>query len=138
MEIYMTIYKNQVEWRGNHLGYAWCRNSVSMEFSALPDLHGLPGVMNPENAFIASSNTCYFMMVLWAAERFKLDLVLLECRAEGEVEEFLDRTSWFRKITLYPKIAVRGKSAEYVQRALDMAMKYSTINQSLKSEIVIQ
>jgi hypothetical protein len=78
------------------------------------------------------------MMVVWAAERFKLDLVSLECRAEGEVEELLDRTSWFKKVTFYPKIVVKGKSQEVVRRALDMAMKYSTINQSFKSQIVIE
>lgn len=134
----MAIYTNKVEWRGNHLGYTWCQNGVEMEFSAPPDLHGLPNVMTPEDAFIASSNTCYFMMVLWAAERFKLELASLECHAEGEVEEFLDRTSWFRKITLRPRIVVKGQSRGYIQRALDMALKYSTINQSLKSQIVIE
>jgi len=33
---------------------------------------------------------------------------------------------------------VKGKSREFVQRALDMALKYSTINQSLKTQIVIE
>ena len=134
----MPIYKNKVEWRGEHRGYTWCQNGVEMDFSAPPDLYGLPNVLTPEDAFVAASNTCYFMMVVWAAERFKMDLLSFECQAEGEVEEFLDRTSWFKKIVLYPKLSVRGKSREVVQRALDMALKYSTINQSLKSEIVIQ
>ena len=134
----MPIYKNKVEWRGEHRGYTWCQNGVEMEFSAPPDLYGLPNVLTPEDAFIASSNTCYFMMVVWAAERFKMDLLSFECEAEGEVEEFLDRTSWFKKIILKPKLVVRGKPRDTVQRALDMALKYSTINQSLKSEIVIQ
>ncbi|MBF0502671.1 MAG: OsmC family protein [Candidatus Riflebacteria bacterium] len=134
----MVIYKNKVEWRGGHLGYTWCQNGTEMQFSAPPDLHGMPDVMTPEDAFMASSNTCYFMMVLWAATRFKLNLVSLECRAEGEVEELLDRTSWFRKLTLYPKIVVKDQTREFIQRALDMALKYSTVNQSLKSQIVIE
>jgi len=134
----MAVYTNSVQWRGGHTGYTWCQNGTEMPFSAPPDLHGLPNVLTPEDAFVAASNTCYFMMVVWAAERFKLDMVSLECRAQGEVEEFLDRTSWFKKVTLYPKIVVKGKSKEVVQRALDMALKYSTINQSLKTQIVIE
>ena len=134
----MAIYKNKVEWRGAHLGYTWCQNGVAMEFSAPPNLHGKAGVLTPEDAFVAASNTCYFMMVVWAAERFKLNLVSLHCEAEGEVEEFIDRTSWFKKVVLYPKIVVKGGTVQIVQRALDMAMKYSTINQSFKSEIVIR
>jgi len=134
----MAVYANNVQWRGGHAGYTWCQNGTEMPFSAPPDLHGLPNVLTPEDAFVAASNTCYFMMVVWAAERFKLDMVSLECRAQGEVEEFLDRTSWFKKVTLYPKIVVKGKSKELVRRALDMALKYSTINQSLKTQIVIE
>ena len=134
----MPIYKNKVEWRGGHLGHTWTSNGVELPFSAPPALHGRPKVLTPEDAFVAASNTCYFLMVVWAAERFKLDLVSLELDAEGEVEESLDRTSWFKRLTLRPRIVVRGNSKEVVQRALEMAMKYSTINQSLKSEIVLE
>lgn len=134
----MPIYKNKVEWRGEHRGHTWCQNGVEMEFSAPPGLHGLSNVITPEDAFVAAANTCYHMMVIWVAERFKMDLVSFACEATGEVEEFIDRTSWFKKITLYPKLVVRNKPREVVQRALDMALKYSTINQSFKSEVVVQ
>ncbi len=134
----MPTYKNRVEWRGGHLGQIWTSNGVDLPFSAPPALHGMANVLTPEDAFVAASNTCYFLMVVWAAERFKLDLVSLEMDAEGEVEEFLDRTSWFKQVTLRPRLVVRGKSKEVVQRALEMALKYSTINQSFKSKLVIE
>jgi hypothetical protein len=35
-------------------------------------------------------------------------------------------------------MVVKDSTKEIVQRALEMAMKYSTINQSFKSEIIIQ
>jgi len=133
----MAIYTNKVEWRGAHLGYTRCQNGVEMEFSAPPDLFGKPDVLTPEDAFMAAANTCYHMMVIWAMERFRIEIVSFECKAEGEVEEFMDRTSWFRKVTLYPKLVAKGKPEEVVKRALDMALKYSTICQSLKSEVSI-
>jgi organic hydroperoxide reductase OsmC/OhrA len=134
----MAIYKNKVAWRGGHLGYTWCQNGLEMEFSAPPDLFGKAGVLTPEDALVAAANTCYFMMVVWACERFKMELVSLEMEAAGEVEEHLDRTSWFKRVTFYPRIVVKGNPRELVQRALDLAMKYSTINQSFKSELVIK
>ena len=134
----MAIYKNKVEWRGEHLGYTWCQNGVEMEFSAPPGLFGLPNVLTPEDAFVAAANTCYHMMAIWAMERFKINLVSFECEAVGEVEEFIDRTSWFKKVTLSPHVVVKGKPREVVQRALEMALKYSTICQSLKSEVSIK
>ncbi len=133
----MAVYKNKVEWRGGHMGHTWCQNGVEMDFSAPPDLHGMPDVLTPEDAFVAAVNTCFFMMVIWAAKRFQMEVISFECEAEGEVETFLDRTSWFRTVILSPKIAVMNQSREKVQRALDMALKYSTICQSLKSELTI-
>jgi uncharacterized OsmC-like protein len=133
----MAIYRNKVEWRGDHLGHTWCQNGVEMDFSAPPDLFGMPDVLTPEDAFMAAANTCYHMMVVWAMKRFRIELISFECEAEGEVEEFVDRTSLFAKVTLSPKLVVRGKSEEVVKRALDMALKYSTICQSLKSDVCI-
>ncbi len=132
-----AVYKNRVEWRGKHLGHTWCQNGLSMDFSAPPDLHGMPDVLTPEDAFVAAANTCFFMMVIWATERFKMELISFECEAEGEVENFIDRTSWFKTVTLHPQIVVKGKSQQMVQKALDMALKYSTICQSLKSDIKV-
>ena len=133
----MAVYRNSVEWRGGHLGHSWCQNGVDMDFSAPPDLFGMPDVLTPEDAFLAAANTCYHMMVVWAMERFKIDLVSFECEAMGEVEEFMDRTSWFKSVTLIPRVVAKGKPEEVIRRALDMALKYSTICRSLKSEVTI-
>lgn len=134
----MASYKNKVEWRGEHLGYTWCQNGAEMEFSAPPDLYGKSDMFTPEDAFVAAGNTCYHMMVIWAMERFKVGLVSFECEAVGEVEEYIDKTSWFKSLTLYPKLVVKGKPAEVVQRALDLALKYSTINQSFKTRVIVE
>lgn len=134
----MPTYTNKVEWKGGHLGHTYCENDTDMEFSAPPTLHGHPKMMTPEDAFMMAVNTCVHMMVIWAAERFKLDMVSFECIAVGEVEEFLDKTSWFKKITLKPAINVKGASEAKVKRALDLSYKYSTIAQSVKCEVVIE
>jgi organic hydroperoxide reductase OsmC/OhrA len=134
----MPVYKNKVEWRGEHKGYTWCQNGIEMDFSAPPALFGLLNTLTPEDAFVAAANTCYHMMVIWAIERFKVNLVSFSCEAAGEVEELIDRTSWFKRVTLSPEIVVEGTPKEVVQRALEMALKYSTICQSLKSELLLK
>ena len=45
-------YKNIVEWRSGHLGHTKMDNGVDLDFSAPPSLHGMPGVLTPEDAFI--------------------------------------------------------------------------------------
>jgi len=134
----MTIYKNRTEWRGGHLGFLHCQNGVSLEFSAPPDLHGASNVLTPEDAFLAAANTCYFLMVVWAAERFGIKFISFACEAEGVVETFFDKTSWFKVVTLCPEVEATGVSLETVKRALDLALKYSTICQSLKSEVRVK
>jgi uncharacterized OsmC-like protein len=133
----MPTYSNKVIWKGEHLGYTHCGNGTEMEFSAPPALYGHPKMMTPEDAYLMAINTCIHMMVVWAMKRFKLELISFECLAEGEVEEHLDKTSWFRKVILRPRIVVRGGSESMVLRALQMAQKYSTIAESVKSEIVL-
>jgi len=133
----MALYTNKVEWRGEHNGYTWCQNGTEMAFSAPPDLYGHTDVMTPEDAFVAAGNTCYHMMVLWAMQRFKVNLISYQCEAVGEVEEHIDKTSWFKTLTLNPKLLISGTPVEVVKRALDLALKYSTICQSLKSEVIV-
>jgi len=134
----LPTYTNKVVWKGEHLGYTCCGNGMEMDFSAPPALYGHPNMMTPEDAYLMAINTCVHMMVLWAAERFKLELVSLECTAEGEVEEYIDKTSWFKKVVLHPRITVRGSSEGVVKRMLEMAKKYSTIAESVKSEVAIE
>lgn len=134
----MPTYTNKVVWKGEHLGYTFCGNGTEMNFSAPPALYGHPNMMTPEDAYLLAVNTCMHMMVLWAMKRFKLELVSFECTAEGEVEEHIDKTSWFRKVVLHPQMVVGGGSESAVKRALEMARKYSTIAESVKSEIVIK
>ena len=133
----MPVYTNKVVWKEGHIGHTFCGNGTEMDFSAPPTLYGHPRMMTPEDAYLTSINACIHMMVLWAAKRFKLDLVAFECTAEGEVEEHLDKTSWFKKVLLRPKVVVRGATEGVVRRALQMARKYSTIAESVKSEITM-
>ncbi len=136
-----ATYHTTVRWKGEHWGHIKMGNGLEMDFSAPPDAHGHPGVLTPEDAFVAAVNTCVMMMFVWAAERFKLDLVCYECEAEGTKLIELDRTETFTLVTLRPKIVVNARGDERLatekraRRALESAQKYSLVANSVKSEI---
>ena len=115
-----------------------------MKFSAPPDAHGHAGVLTPEDAFVAAANTCVMMMFIWAAERFKLELVSYQCRAEGTKLIELDRTEIFTRLHFRPVIHVAAGTEPTdvvearVRRALASAQKYSLVANSVKSEIVVE
>jgi organic hydroperoxide reductase OsmC/OhrA len=119
-------------------------NGPEMDFSAPPDAQGHAGVLTPEDAFVAAANTCIMLMFLWAAERFKLNLISYECRAEGAKLIELDRTETFTHLRLWPaiKIAAGAEDRSVVEararRALQAAQKYSLIANSVKSQIVVK
>ena len=78
-----TAYHTDVTWKGEHWGHIVMGNGPEMDFSAPPDAQGHAGVLTPEDAFVAAANTCVMMMFIWAAERFKLNLISYECKTEG-------------------------------------------------------
>lgn len=139
-----AIYHTSVTWMGEHSGRIRMGNGPEMDFSAPPDALGLPGVLTPEDAFVASVNTCIMMMFLWSCERLKLNLVSYACRAEGTKLVELDHTEIFTKVCLFPEIQVNAdgelaaKIDRRIQKALKFAQKYSLVANSIKSEVIIE
>jgi organic hydroperoxide reductase OsmC/OhrA len=134
----MPSYKTTAVWRGGHTGEITCSNGARMDFSAPAALYGQPNVLTPEDAFVGALNMCFQLMFIWSIEKLKIDLVSYECEAEGFVEDLLDRTSVFKKMTLKPKITVRNCREETVRRALTLAKKYSLVAQSIKAELILE
>jgi organic hydroperoxide reductase OsmC/OhrA len=139
-----ATYHTTVEWKGGHWGHIALGNGPEMDFSAPPDAQGHSGVLTPEDAFVAAANTCIMMMFIWAAERFKLNLLSYECRAEGTKLIELDRTETFTELRFRPviRIAAANESPAAIEartrRALQSAQKYSLVANSVKSEIIVE
>ena len=139
-----ATYHTTVRWTGEHWGHIEMGNGPEMEFSAPPDAQGHPGVLTPEDAFVASANSCVMMMFIWATQRFRLKLLSFECRTEGTKLIELNRTEIFTRLHFKPVIRIaRGdESKEAVEartrRALEAAQKYSLVANSVKSEIVME
>ncbi len=139
-----ATYHTTVQWKGEHWGRLTLGNGPEMDFSAPPDSQGHAGVLTPEDAFVAAANSCIMMMFIWAAERFKLNLLSYTCRAEGTKRIELDHTETFTHLHLRPEIKVSARPEDpavvrkRVERALQSAQKYSLVANSIKSEINIE
>ncbi|MEJ2151237.1 MAG: OsmC family protein [Chloroflexota bacterium] len=139
-----AAYHTTVTWKGEHWGHIVMGNGPEMDFSAPPDAEGHAGVFTPEDAFVAAANTCIMMMFIWAAERFKLNLLSYECRAEGTKLIELDRTEIFTRLCLRPVIRIGAGEQDpavvetRARRALQAAQKYSLVANSIKSEVVVE
>ncbi|MGB8958366.1 MAG: OsmC family protein [Candidatus Aminicenantales bacterium] len=138
------LFETLVTWIGGHKGRLKLGNGPEMDFSAPPASHGEAGVLTPEDAFVGAVNTCVMLMFIWAAERFRLDLVSYECRAEGTKLIELDRTEIFTQVVLKPRVVVRagsdavGAVEKRVRRALESAQRFSLVANSVKSEVIVE
>jgi len=139
-----ATYHTTVKWTGEHWGHLAMGNGPEMKFSAPPDAQGHDGVYTPEDGFVAAANTCVMLMFVWACERFRLELLAYECRAEGTKRIELDRTEQFTRLRLAPiiRIAAGAEPPAVVEararRALQSAQKYSLVASSVKAELVIE
>ncbi len=139
-----AVYHTTVSWQGEHWGHIVMGNGPEMPFSAPPDAQGHPGVLTPEDAFVAAVNSCVMMMFIWAAERYKLDLLSYDCRADGTKLIELDRTEIFTEVVLRPhiRVAAGAERSEVIRarvaKALQSAQKYSLVANSVKSEIRVE
>ena len=139
-----ATYHTDVAWKGEHWGHIAFENGPVLDFSAPPDAQGHPGVLTPEDAFVAAANTCIMMMFIWAPERYKLNLISYDCRAEGTKLIELDRTEIFTHLRLYPivRIAAGEEDPKVVEartrKALQAAQKYSLVANSVKSEVLVE
>jgi organic hydroperoxide reductase OsmC/OhrA len=139
-----ATYHTTVAWKNEHWGHIAMGNGPEMDFSAPPDAQGHPGVLTPEDAFVAAANTCIMMMFIWATERYKLNLISYDCRAEGTKLIELDRTEIFTHLRLFPliRIAAGDEDPKVVEararKALLSAQKYSLVANSVKSEVLVE
>ena len=139
-----AVYNTTVTWKGEHKGHLVMGNGPEMDFSAPPDAEGHAGVFTPEDAFVAAANTCIMLMFIWATERFKLNLLSYECRAEGTKLIELDRTEIFTHLRFWPVIRIRtngddpNKVEKRARRAMKAAQKFSLVANSVKSEVIIE
>lgn len=134
----MAEYSTKTVWTGGHRGELSCSNGATMPFSAPAAMHGEPGVLTPEDAFVGALNSCFMLMFIWAAERLKIDLVSYSCEAVGDVKEFLDRTSTFSRVVLRPRIEAKNCGERDIEKALRLAEKYSLIWQSISAEVELE
>lgn len=139
-----AVYDTTVTWKGEHRGHLVMGNGPEMDFSAPPDAEGHADIFTPEDAFVAAANTCIMLMFIWATERFKLNLLSYECRAEGTKLIELDRTEIFTHLRFWPVIRIRtngddpNKVEKRARRAMKAAQKFSLVANSVKSEIIIE
>lgn len=137
-------YRTSLTWSGSTSSYdGYDRRHeltvgpAALSASADPVFLGDPALPNPEQLLVAAASSCQLLSFLAVAAMSGLEVVGYRDDAEGEMSEE-DRPMWVRRITLRPRITVRGATAERVERLVHKAHGQCFIANSLRSEIVLE
>ena len=118
-------------------GFLKCGNGHETIFSFPPEFNGRGDVFAPEDAFVASLNMCMHMTFLAVCRKARINLVRYECVAKGETKSEMGNIYCFSKVTLHPRIVVKGSTVETVQRLLGIAKKNCIVSNSVKCSVEI-
>jgi organic hydroperoxide reductase OsmC/OhrA len=109
-----------------------------MGFSSPPEFKGVKELINPEELFVASENTCLLMTFISYAEKMRVEFLSYECDAVGYLEQG-EKGFAFTRILLRPRIVVRNEEdRKKIERALELAESNCLIANSMKSKIEIE
>jgi organic hydroperoxide reductase OsmC/OhrA len=112
---------------------------TTLPLSADPAFHGDPAKLNPEQLLVLAASSCQMLSFLAVAARARIDVVAYEDDAEGVMPED-DRPLRITKITLRPRIAIRGDapSDERLRELAHTAHRHCFVASSLSTEIVLE
>jgi peroxiredoxin-like protein len=131
-------YRTQLEWLGGRAGSLTSEGKPSFRVASPPEFKGEAGVWCPEDLFVASVNTCVMATFAAFLDRVKLPIVSYNCTAEGLLE-FADGKYRMTRLTLRPKVVVRGAEAVApTEKALHDAHDNCIISNSITSAVVLE
>jgi peroxiredoxin-like protein len=119
-------YSAKTKWSGNREGTATSEGLPGLQFASPPEFKGTKGRWSPETLFVAALDACTMLTFLSFADRKEVEVVSYESQAEGTLE-FVDGSFRFTKVTLKPRIVVKGDDAvgtaeDLVERAHDKCL----------------
>jgi len=124
-------------YRRDHLG-AMPPAPGAVELSADAAFRGDPGRANPEQLVVLAAATCQLLSFLAVAARARVDVVSYRDAADGEMPDGPGPVR-ITRITLRPRIAVRGAaSAERVRALVELAHRECYVSNSLRTEVTVE
>ncbi len=131
-------YRNHIEWLGGRAGSLASEGKTAFRVASPPEFRGEAGVWCPEDLLVASVNTCVMATFAAYLDRLKLPVSSYACSAEGLLE-FADGKYRITRVTLRPKVAVRGADAvAAVEKALRDAHDNCIVTSSIRGTVILE
>jgi organic hydroperoxide reductase OsmC/OhrA len=112
--------------------------AASLTLTSDRAFRGDPSLLNPEQLVVLAASSCQLLSFLAVAARARIDVIRYDDDAEGVMPGDL-RPMWITRITLRPRITVRGEvTDDRLAHLCDVAHHECFVANSLRSEIVVE
>ncbi len=106
---------------------------TDLEVAPPPQFKGPEGLWSPEDLFVSSIETCFFLTLMFHLKQNKIELVEYSSRADGLLER-VEGNLCFTQVDLYPRVVVKN-AAEKMAELLEKAEKGCLVARSVKCAI---
>ena len=115
-------------------------SGATLEGSSAPEFLGKANLVNPEELFTASINSCFMLTFLyWAAMR-KFDVAQYECEAVGKLGKNAEGKMAMLEVMLKPEVQFNGTApdSEQLNDLFHKAHDQCFISSSVKTTVTVQ
>jgi len=99
---------------------------------------GVPGIISPEDLFVAAVNACIMTTFLSIAERKRIDLRDYRATAAGTLEK-TEHGFMFSRVDVNLEIVVADeKDVKAARKTAELADRHCLVSRSLRSEVAVE
>ncbi|MCF2137121.1 MAG: OsmC family protein [Candidatus Thorarchaeota archaeon] len=129
-------YEVRIDWTHDRIGDLIIEGKPTIQIATPPQFDGgVPGIISPEDLFVASAATCVMTTFVTFAQKLRFDYKAFSCKGIGRVER-AEKGFLFTKIVLKATVVIESEDLRHkAERALELAGKYCLVSNSMKCEV---
>lgn len=129
-------YEVKVDWTHDRIGDLSIEDKPTVQIATPPEFEGgVPGIISPEDLFVASAATCMMTTFVTFSKKMRFDFESYSCKGVGTLER-VEKGYEFTHILLKSKVTVGSEDLiSKAERALELAGKYCLVSNSMKCQV---
>ena len=129
-------FRTEYRWTGESRGMIELgAGRQDLEVAPPPEFKGPKGLWSPEDLFVSSIETCFFLTLMFHLKQNKVKLFEYSSKADGRLER-VDGKMWFSQVDLYP-VLVSDADRTKAEEILEKAEQDCLVARSIKTRIVL-
>lgn len=129
-------YEVKVDWSHDRIGDLIIKDKPTVQIATPPEFEGgVPGIISPEDLFVASAATCMMTTFVTFAKKMRFEFKSFTCTGIGTLEK-VEKGFEFTRIVLKSNVIVETEDlTSKAERALELSGKYCLVANSMKCQV---